>query len=95
MDLENIKRISLKEKKTLTERMLKLQEELGELAQEILINQNASGFAHKKSGQDGIIGESIDVILVALSIYFIAGGDINTLNEKLDKKCQKWQEKQT
>ena len=73
MDFNLIKELALKEPKTISERMLKLQEECGELAQEIGISQNLSGFKHKENGRDGISGECVDIALVALSIFFQNG----------------------
>jgi len=74
VNYELVKRLSLKESKTLLQRMVKLQEEVGELAQEVLINQKVSGSQHKTEGKDGVKGECVDVILVALSIYLSEGG---------------------
>lgn len=90
IDLSLIKELSLKEPKSILERFLKLSEECGELAEEILIERKASGFQHKSS-TDGILGESVDVLLVAFSIFFKNGGSIEELNELIEKKAAKWQ----
>ena len=90
MNYELIQKLSLQEPKTLLQRMVKLQEETGELAQEVLIHQKASGSQHKSEGPDGILGECIDVTLVALSIYFSQGGKIEQLEKQVEKKCSKW-----
>lgn len=89
-----IEELSHKEPKNLLERFAKLSEECGELAQELLIAQNASGFAHKSQGADGILGESTDIILVALSIFFKGGGSQEDLFVLLTKKCDKWRQYQ-
>lgn len=94
MDLELIRRLSRSETKTQYERFLKLSEECGELAQEILIRGQASGFHHKSAGSDGITGEAVDVVLVALSIFYHQGGTPEELYAISAKKCQKWQESQ-
>lgn len=94
IDLELVAHLSQKESKTLLERFLKLSEECGELAQEILIARDASGFSHKQPGIDGILGESVDVLLVAFSIFFKAGGDVSTLEQLIAKKSSKWQKRQ-
>lgn len=91
MDLERVKTLSLKELKTPIERFVKLSEECGELAQEILIACNASGSQHKKAGDDGIKGEAVDVMLVALSIFFKHDGSISELSDLINKKCAKWE----
>jgi NTP pyrophosphatase (non-canonical NTP hydrolase) len=90
MDLKNIQRLSLCESKNALQRFLKLSEECGELAQEILIAQNASGFHNKHAGPDGIKGEAVDVLLVALSIFFCHGGSIEELDAISHKKSLKW-----
>lgn len=90
MHLEHIKNLSHLEKKSLLERLAKLMEESGELAQEILISLKSPGMSHKDAGLDGIKGECVDVIIVALSIFFKSGGDEEELNALFKKKCEKW-----
>lgn len=89
--LEEIAKITLQDDKSLLERMVKLQEEAGELAQEVLIESKTVGSRHKSKGIDGIQGEAIDVVLVALSIYFQDSGTIEFLKKLLKEKCEKWQ----
>ena len=89
--LEKIKKLSLAEQKNLLARMVKLQEESGELAQEVLIHEKCSGSAYKEAGPDGIMGEAVDVLLVALSIFFKVGGSVEDLGNIMDKKSSKWQ----
>ncbi len=89
--LETIHKLSLKEKKSLLERMVKLQEECGELANEVLIAQAAPGSQRKKSQKKGIEKETVDVILVALSIYFQQGSGLSDLEKALKAKAAKWQ----
>jgi NTP pyrophosphatase (non-canonical NTP hydrolase) len=92
--LEKIRNLSIKEPKTIEQRMLKLAEESGELAKEILIERKASGSKHKEPGKDGILGESIDVMLVVFSIYFASGGTLEDLSSRLETKSSKWQKYQ-
>lgn len=94
MSLERIERLAKQEKKTLIQRMVKLQEECGELAQEVLVHEKASGSQYKQAGADGILGECADVMLVVLSIYFGSGGTVDELSSRLDKKSQKWESHQ-
>ncbi len=64
-------------------------EELGELATEVNID---SGFISKAPSDDGVIGESIDVIICALDMIFHENPDI-TNEEICDiaySKCTKW-----
>lgn len=94
MNLQKIQSLSLQEPKTLVERMVKLQEESGELAQEVLIANKTSGSQYKSSGPDGIRGECADAILVAMSIFFKTGGSAEELSRLLDRKAEKWEKHQ-
>lgn len=89
--MNKLKQLSLKEKKTLLEKMVKLQEEVGELAQEVLIHEKSSGTHYKTAKDENILDESVDVILVALSIFFSQGGTIETYRSLLKKKSVKWE----
>ncbi len=95
MQLEIVKELSVTEQKSLIERAVKLQEEVGELAAEILIDNKSAGSKHKEPGKDGVLGESVDVIIVALSIFFAQGGTIASLDELISKKCEKWRKFQS
>lgn len=88
--LSEILKLSLSEKKTLLERTIKLQEEAGELAEQVLIAAKASGSTYKKSTKDAIKHESVDVALVALSIFFLEGGTLAELEKVLCTKIAKW-----
>lgn len=94
-DITLIKHLSSKEPKSILERFVKLSEECGELAQELLIHKKVSGTHHKKVGEDGILGEAVDVMLVAISIFFCAGGTAEELATISQKKCAKWQQFQS
>jgi NTP pyrophosphatase (non-canonical NTP hydrolase) len=90
MDLEKIQKLSLEEKKNLLERTLKLQEETGELAEQVLIAHKSSGSQYKKPNKDAIKKEAVDVTLVALSIFFLEGGTPKQLKKILKAKTTKW-----
>lgn len=90
MRLDRIEALSKKEIKSLLQRMCKLQEEVGELAQEVLVHEKASGSQYKAAGPDGILGECVDVTLVALSIYFSIGGTQEDLAARIERKADKW-----
>lgn len=90
MDFVTLQKMSINEKKTVLERMVKLQEEVGELAQEVLIENKCAGSTHKKAGVDGILGEAVDVTLVALSIFFKHGGTVEMLEQISKAKSEKW-----
>ncbi len=90
MNLKEIQKLSLDEKKNLLERTIKLQEETGELAEQVLISQKSSGSQYKKSTKDAIKKEAADVTLVALSIFFLEGGTPSELVKVLKEKAKKW-----
>lgn len=90
MDLEKIQKLSLEEKKNLLERTIKLQEETGELAEQVLIAHKSSGSQYKKSSKSAIKKEAADVTLVALSIFFLEGGTPKELEKILQEKAAKW-----
>ncbi len=91
INLKHVQQLAMAEPKSIMERMVKLQEEAGELAQEVLIAHQSSGSKHKSAGRDGISGECVDVIIVALSIFFKGGHTEDELNQLIGKKCQKWE----
>lgn len=66
--------------------------EMGELGQEVSINQSES---YKEKGSDGVIGEAIDVILCMYDIIYKENKNITEeeLNSYAMKKIQKWVDK--
>jgi NTP pyrophosphatase (non-canonical NTP hydrolase) len=90
MDLEKIQKLSLEEKKNLLERTIKLQEETGELAEQVLIAHQSSGSQYKRASKDAIKKEAADIILVALSIFFLEGGTPKEFEKILKTKATKW-----
>lgn len=67
--------------------MLKVTEEVGELAQEVAIHHSIS---KKPEGADGVLGEAADVIVSVVDVAFLAGYTINELEIKIMEKLQKW-----
>ena len=71
-------------------------EEVGELAEEITIS---CGTSYKKSGPDGVIGESIDAIICLVDMIYVHAqkNGIEITEEELieiaNKKLNKWEEK--
>lgn len=71
-----------------------LMEEVGELATELNIQQ---GYSSKPRGEDGVIGEAIDVIVCALDIIYL---EYPSMSEELflkmmKPKLEKWKKKLT
>ncbi len=90
-----VERLSHKEKKTLLEKMVKLQEEVGELAEAILIVSQAPGSRHKTSSAKKIREEVIDILLVGIDIYLQQKGTIEEFQSLMAQKIQKWNKQQS
>lgn len=72
-------------------RHVKLSEETGELAQELLGvigHPNASRSA--SCDPDDLKEEAVDVAICALDIFFAAGGDLHQLEVLMYRKLNKW-----
>lgn len=69
-----------------------LMEEVGELSQEVNIINNAS---YKEKGPDGVIGESIDVIICALDMIYVNNPKVTEeeIMTIVKNKLTKWKEK--
>lgn len=93
MNLSNIKELSLDNKKSLEQIALKLTEETGEVAQALLSNVGASGSEYKNLNSDDVKEECVDVIMVALSLFYKLGGEDQELQSVFEDKVQKWKEK--
>lgn len=67
-----------------------LMTEVGELAEEVLIDQ---GLSYKQAGVDGIVGESVDVILCAMDIIRVADPMLSEeeLMGIVARKLYKWE----
>ncbi|NDD58299.1 MAG: hypothetical protein EBZ47_03470 [Chlamydiae bacterium] len=88
---QHIKLLSLKNKKSLLERMVKLQEEVGELAEAILITHPSSQGKYKKLPPHGLEKEIVDILLVTLDIYYsLHPNNDAELISLIHKKCKKW-----
>ena len=85
-----IKDLSIKDKKTLSQKGLKLVEEVGELARAILPYDSAPGTNHRFSDREQILEEIVDVYLSNISISHSLGFTDEEVNEMLNKKSKKW-----
>lgn len=70
----------------------KAMEELGECAQEVLIE---SGESYKEPGKDGVIGEALDTIAALVDLIYLQNSEITEeeLIEQITPKLEKWQKK--
>lgn len=82
---------TIPEEATLYNHLGKLMEEVGELAEEISIDQ---GYVNKPSGEDGILGEACDVIICAFAIINKMHPTLSDrgLEAELSRKYLKWRE---
>jgi len=87
---EYIKDLSIKDKKTLSQKTLKLVEEVGELAKVILPYDSASGTNHRFTNRESILEEIIDVYLTNISIAHSLNFSDEEINEMLERKSKKW-----
>jgi len=85
-----IQKLSLYDKKDLTQRTLKAVEEVGELAKVVLPTVNAYATAHRFFNLLDIVEEVSDSVLCLLSILHSLNIDNETFNAMLLKKCKKW-----
>ena len=85
-----IKELSIKDKKTLSQKTLKLVEEVGELAKVILPYDSAHGTNHRFTNRDAILEELVDVYLTNISISHSLDFTDEEFNDMLVKKTEKW-----
>lgn len=91
MDLKNfIRTLSLKDKKTLSQKALKTCEEVGELAKVILPFDSATGTNHRFASRENILEEICDVYLSIVSIAHELNISDEEFGTMLEKKCYKW-----
>lgn len=88
--LKFIEQLSVADKKTLSQKGLKLAEECGELAKCILPYETAPGSLHKIVHKNQILENSVDSILVALSIAYSLGYTNDDIQTMMQNKATYW-----
>jgi hypothetical protein len=68
--------------------------ELGEVSDELLIEEKSFGNANKTGGGEGSQIEAVDLTICALSLYFARGGTVEKLSAIMNSKLDKWEKKQ-
>lgn len=87
-----IRQLSLKDKKTLSQKALKTCEEVGELAKAILPFDSAPGTNHRFIDREKILEEIADVYLTNISIAYSLDFTDEEIEDMIQKKSIKWQE---
>ena len=90
-----IKSLSIKDKKTLSQKALKTCEEVGELAKAILPFDSAPGTNHRFIDREKILEEIADVYLTNISIAYSLDFTDEEIEDMIQKKAMKWQEIQS
>ncbi len=85
-----IKKLSIKDKKTLSQKTLKLVEEVGELSRIVLPYDSAHGTNHRFTDRESLLEEVVDVYLTNISIAHSLGFTDEEFNDMLVKKSEKW-----
>ena len=90
---KNISRVSKLEKKNIVERGLKLNEEAGELAAEILKLEGKKGSKGKTKEEIlyDLHLEAIDCMLMAMDILVHTKATNKRINEIIDSQLKKWE----
>lgn len=93
---KQVVRVSRREKKSLVERGLKLNEEAGELAAEILkyIGEKGANGKTKKEILADLHLEAVDCLLMAMDILVHTGAKEKTIAKIMDRQLSKWERNQ-
>jgi hypothetical protein len=89
-----VKALSLADKKSISQKVMKLMEEAGELAKAALPFDNAYATNHRFVTSMKLLEESVDSILVSLSVIYSLGFDDEDMQAMLKKKADYWAELQ-
>ncbi len=92
--LDYIQELSKRDKKTLSQKALKVSEESGELAKAVLSYDSAYATRHRFVDKYKILEEAVDTMLTAISVAYDLGFSHEEIEEVMDAKSEKWQELQ-
>jgi NTP pyrophosphatase (non-canonical NTP hydrolase) len=90
---KRVAEVSKREKKSLSDRLVKLTEEVGELAAEILKYQGKKGCNGKSKKQvlAALHLEGVDVMLMAMDILVHTGATEKIIAKIMKKQLNKWE----
>jgi NTP pyrophosphatase (non-canonical NTP hydrolase) len=89
--LDYIKELSKRDKKTLSQKALKVSEEQGELAKAVLPFDSAYACRHRFVNKYKILEEVADTMLASISIAYDLDFTHEDIENMLNEKAQKWQ----
>jgi NTP pyrophosphatase (non-canonical NTP hydrolase) len=92
--LDYIQALSKRDKKTLSQKALKVSEESGELAKAVLPYDSAYATRHRFVDKTKILEEVADTILASISVAYDLGFSHEEIEEMIDFKSEKWQKLQ-
>lgn len=90
--LAYIQKLSLRDGKSISQKGLKLMEEVGELAKAVLPFENAQATTHRFVTPEKVLEEVVDSILVALSIAYTLGYSDEDITREMIRKSDYWAE---
>jgi NTP pyrophosphatase (non-canonical NTP hydrolase) len=97
--LKLIRSLTRVDNKSISKRMLKIVEELGECSEALSPYEEVSGCGYKKRTTSHILEESIDVLLCSLSLLYQVVEEYKFSDKEtevlLNKKLIKWENKVT
>lgn len=88
--LDYVRTLSIRDKKTLSQKALKTAEEVGELARVVLPYDSAYATNHRFANPIDILEECIDTTLCSLSIAYQLGFSDDEIDEMFLEKSKKW-----
>jgi len=89
--LDYIRELSKRDKKTLSQKALKVSEEQGELAKAVLPFDSAYACRHRFVNKHKILEEVADTMLAAISIAYDLDFTHEDIENMINEKAQKWQ----
>lgn len=90
MNEKFIRELAKQDRKTLSQKALKVCEEAGELAKVILPYDNASGTIHRFVDRKAILEEIADVYLTIISIAYAEDFSDEEIQDMVEYKAKKW-----
>lgn len=88
--LKYVRHLSKQDRKNLSQKTLKVAEEVGELAKVALPYDNAYATTHRFVERERILEESVDVILTAISVAYDLDFTDDEIDSMLALKAEKW-----